>query len=219
MKKYLPLLKRTKLFGGIEEEELLSLLKCLNAKKQDIPKGGYIFHVGEYLSTVALMLKGSAHIQRNDYWGNLSILGKITEGEIFGEAFAIQGSETMLNDVVAIEDSTILFLDVNRILTVCSASCRFHNMLVKNLFGILAQKNRTLTRKLRHMSHRSTREKLLSYLSEQSRLSGSPSFEIPFNRQQLADFLSVDRSAMSNELSKMQNEGILEYNRNKFILK
>ncbi len=219
MKKYLPILKRTKLFSGIDETELLALLNCLSAVKKDVPKGGYIYHVGEYLSTVALMLKGSAHIQRSDYWGNLSILGKITEGDIFGEAFALPGSETMLNDVLATEDSTILLLDVSRILTVCSSSCRFHNLLVKNLFSILAQKNRTLTRKLKHMSCRTTREKLLSYLSEQSRLCGSPSFEIPFNRQQLADFLSVDRSAMSNELSKMQSEGIIEFDRNKFILK
>ena len=129
-----------------------------------------------------------------------------------------QGSGALLNDVVAIEDSTVLFFDVNRILTVCSAACRFHSLVVKNLVFAIAEKNRKLVAKLSHMQQRTTREKLISYLSEQAKKQKSGSFTIPFNRQQLADFLSVDRSAMLNELCKMRNDGLLEFKKNKFIL-
>jgi len=218
MKKYLHLLKRSKLFGGIEEEELLSLLKCLNAKKQDIPKGGYIFRVGEYLSNVALMLKGSAHIQRDDYWGNRTIINRIGVGEMFGEAYVAPQSGAFLNDVLALVDSTVIIFDVRKILTVCSSACRFHSMLVENLFYAISQKNRALVQKLGHISKRTTREKLISYLSEQAKNNNSSSFTVPFNRQQLADFLSVDRSAMSNELCKMRDEGLLEFEKNYFRL-
>lgn len=219
MQKYLSLLKNTRLFGGIAENEIESMLGCLLAVKRTFSKGEYIFRIGESISEVALLLEGSVHIQREDYWGNLSILNEIAQGEIFGEAYAVPGSGGMANNAIAVKDSVVLFLDFHHILTVCSSSCRFHTLLIQNLFAVMASKNRALAGKLRHMSQRTTREKLLSYLSEQSIKAGSPVFDIPFNRQQLADFLSVDRSAMSNELCKMRDEGILTFQRNHFILK
>ena len=144
-------------------------------------------------------------------------MGEISPGEVFGEVYAWLGSE-MHNDAVAIQPSTGLFLNTNRILTVCTSACRYHTRLIQNLLSVIASKNLFLTQKLEHMSQRSTREKLLSYLSEQAQRVGKESFDIPFNRQQLADFLSVDRSAMSNELSKMRKEGLLEFERNHFVL-
>lgn len=219
MKKYLQILKMSKLFLGINENEIEDMLSCLSAEKRSYRKGEYIFRTGEHISAVALLLEGSVHIQREDYWGNLSILNKISQGEIFGEAYAVSGSGAMLNNVITTEDSSVLFLDFNRILTVCSSACRFHSRLIQNFFSVIAEKNRMLTQKLGYMSQRTTREKLLSYLSEQSVKAGSASFYIPFNRQQLADFLYVDRSAMSNELCKMRDSGLLDFNRNHFILK
>jgi len=213
------ILKRTRLFQGIGEEEIASVLECLGAAQRKFGKGEYIFRAGEHIGVVALLLKGSVHIQREDYWGNLSILNEISEGEIFGEAYAAPGSSAMTNDVVAVCDSRVMFLDVQRILAVGPSSCRFHTILIQNLFTLLAEKNRLLAQKLGHMAQRTTREKLLSYLSEQSQKAGSASFTIPFNRQQLADFLSVDRSAMSNELGKMRREGLLEFEKNWFLLK
>ncbi|MGN0181081.1 MAG: Crp/Fnr family transcriptional regulator [Candidatus Ornithomonoglobus sp.] len=218
MKKYFQILKRSKLFAGINENEIETILDCLSAKTQSYVRGEYIFCAGEYISAVALLLEGCVYIQREDYWGNLSILNKLSEGEVFGEAYAVPGSSAALNNVIAAENSTVLFLDFSRILTVCSSACRFHSALIQNLFSLLAEKNRMLARKLGHMSQRTTREKLLSYLSEQSAKEGSTSFCIPFNRQQLADFLAVDRSAMSNELCKMRDEGLLSFNRNHFVL-
>ncbi|MDY3030640.1 MAG: Crp/Fnr family transcriptional regulator [Clostridia bacterium] len=215
MKKYLHILKSSKLFAGIDENEIEDVLFCLSAAKRSYGKGEYIFRAGECISAVALLLEGNVHIQREDYWGNLSILNKVSSGEVFGEAYAVSDSSAILNNVVAVENSTVLFLEVNHIFN----DCKFHAVLTQNFFSLLAEKNRILAQKLGHMSQRTTREKLLSYLSEQSLKAESPSFDIPFNRQQLADFLAVDRSAMSNELCKMRDDGLLCFNRNHFILK
>lgn len=216
MKKYLHILKLSKLFSGISENEIEDMLQCLSAKKLSYRKGEYIFRSGEHILAVALLLDGCVLIQREDYWGNLSILNKISEGEIFGEAYAVPSSGAILNNVVAAENSIVLFLDFNRILT---SPYLEQPLLIQNLFSALAEKNRILAQKLGHMSQRTTREKLLSYLSEQSQKAGSSVFDIPFNRRQLADFLSVDRSAMSNELCKMRDEGLLLFDRNHFVLK
>lgn len=218
MKKYLTLLKSTKLFQDIEETEIESMLDCLLAATQSYQKGEYVFHRGERITSVAMLLEGCIHIQKEDYWGNLSILSEISAGEIFGEVYACLGNEEILNNAVAVRQSTVLFLDISRILTICPSACRFHGRLIRNLLSVIASKNKILTQKLSHMSQRSTREKLLSYLSEQSLRTGCSSFDIPFNRQQLADFLSVDRSAMSNELCKMRDEGILAFDKNHFVL-
>lgn len=219
MEKYITLLRNSKLFQGIDEKEITSMLGCLSAVRRNYHKGETVFQRGERIDSVALLLEGSIHIQKEDYWGNLSILNEITEGEIFGEVYACLGSEEILNNAVAVKDSEVLFLDVKRILTMCPSACPFHGRLIRNLLSVLAQKNKMLTQKMKHMSKRTTREKLLSYLSEQSQRAGSPVFDIPFNRQQLADFLSVDRSAMSAELGRMRDEGILSFERSHFELK
>ena len=157
-------------------------------------------------------------VQKEDYWGNRSIIQSVEAGEMFGEAYAAPESGPLLSDVVAVADSTVLLFDVFRVLTVCSAACRFHSMVVQNLVFAVAEKNRQLVQKLGHMAKRSTREKLMSYLSEEAKRQGSSVVTIPFNRQQLADFLSVDRSAMSNELGKMRDEGLIEFEKNRFTL-
>ena len=218
MKNYISLLKRTQLFAGVGEEEISSMLSCLGARRCAYQKGEYIFRQGQHLSDITLLVEGKLHIQKDDYWGNRSILGQIAVGEMFGEAYVAPESGALLNDVVAVEDSVVIFFDVRRILTVCSSACRFHAMVVQNLFFAISEKNRKLVQKLGHMSKRSTREKLISYLSEEAKRQGNPRFTIPFNRQQLADFLSVDRSAMSNELCKMRDEGLLEFEKNWFHL-
>ena len=218
MKKYLDILKLSKLFTGINGNEIEAVLFYLSAVKRNYRKDEYIFRAGEHISSVALLLEGNVHIQREDYWGNLSILNKVFKGEIFGEAYALSGSCAILNNAVAVENSTILFLDFNRIFAVNPPDLKFYPVLIQNFFSLLAEKNRILAQKLGHMSQRTTREKLLSYLSEQSIKSGSPSFDIPFNRQQMAEYLNLDRSALSKELSNMQSEGLLNYKKNHFTL-
>lgn len=218
MKKYLNVLKRTKLFSGIGEDEVLGMLSCLQAKKAEFKKGDYVYRAGEYLNCVPLLVEGSLHIQKDDFWGNRSIINVIGVGEIFGESYIAPDSGPLQSDVVASEDSVVICLDASRVITTCSNACRFHQMVVQNLFYTVSERNRKLVQKLGHMAQRTTREKLISYLSEQSKINGSATFEIPLNRQQLADYLSVDRSAMSNELCKMRDEGLLAFDKNRFEL-
>ena len=219
MEEYIPVLKRTKLFAGVGEEEIADMLSCLGARLCTFKKGEYVLRQGEHLEDILVLAKGSLHIQRDDYWGNRSILGHIMIGDIFGEAYAAPESGALLNDVVALEDSAVFFFDEKRVITTCSSACPFHSMVVRNLFFAISEKNRALVQKLDHMSRRTTREKLISYLSAEAKKQNSPSITIPFNRQQLADFLAVDRSAMSNELGKMRDDGLLEFEKNHFTLK
>ena len=218
MKEYIEILKRTKLFSGVGEEDISSLLSCLGARLRSYKKGEYILREGEHISDIFILVEGKLHIQRDDYWGNRSILSVISVGEMFGEGYAAPESGALLNDVVAVEDSVVIFFDVRRILTTCSSACRFHNMIVQNMFFAISDKNRKLVQKLGHMSGRTTRAKLISYLSEEAKRQGSSAFTVPFNRQQLADYLCVDRSAMSNELCKMRDEGLLKFDKNEFTL-
>ena len=218
MKKYIPVLKRTKLFSGVGEEDIASLLSCLGARKKEYKKGEYILREGEHISDIFILVEGKIHIQKDDYWGNRSILSVISVGEMFGEAYSSPESGALLNDVVAVEYSTVIFFDVKRILTTCSSACRFHNMIVQNMFFAILDKNRKLVQKLGHMSGRTTRAKLISYLSEEAKRQGSSAFTVPFNRQQLADYLCVDRSAMSNELCKMRDEGMIRFEKSRFEL-
>ena len=218
MKKYIPVLKRTKLFSGVGEEDIASLLSCLGARKKEYKKGEYILREGEHISDIFILVEGKIHIQKDDYWGNRNILSVISVGEMFGEGYAAPESGALLNDVVAVEDSSVIFFDVKRILTTCSSACRFHNMIVQNMFFAISDKNRKLVQKLGHMSGRTTRAKLISYLSEEAKRQGSSAFTVPFNRQQLADYLCVDRSAMSNELCKMRDEGMIRFEKSRFEL-
>ena len=218
MKKYIPILKRTKLFSGVGEEDIASLLSCLGARKKEYKKGEYILREGEHISDIFILVEGKIHIQKDDYWGNRSILSVISVGEMFGEGYAAPESGALLNDVVAVEDSSVIFFDVKRILTTCPSACRFHNMIVQNMFFAISDKNRRLVQKLGHMSGRTTRAKLISYLSEEAKRQGASVFTVPFNRQQLADYLCVDRSAMSNELCKMRDEGMIKFEKSRFEL-
>ena len=218
MEKYIPILKRTQLFSGVGEEEIGAMLNCLQARLCTYKKGEYVLRQGEHLDKILVLVSGKLHIQRDDYWGNRSIINMVSIGEMFGEAYVAPESGTLMNDVLAVEDSAVIFFDVKRIMTVCSSVCRFHSMVVQNLFFAISEKNRRLVQKLTFMTKRTTREKLIAYLSEEAKRQNSSEFSIPFNRQQLADFLSVDRSAMSNELCKMRDEGLIEFEKSRFRL-
>lgn len=218
MKRYIPILKNTQLFSGASDEDIEAMLGCLQARLCTYKKGEYVLREGERIERLMMLVKGELHIQRDDYWGNRSIISMVGVGEMFGEAYAAPESGPLMNDVLAVEDSAVIFLDIGKLLTVCPNGCKFHAMAVKNLFFAISEKNRKLVRKLGYMSRRTTREKLIAYLSEEAKRQNSCAFSIPFNRQQLADFLSVDRSAMSNELCKLRDEGLIEFEKNRFRL-
>lgn len=214
----LSFLKKTSLFRGTTEEELPTLLDCLKPSYRDYAKGEIILRQGEDVSAVGLVLSGRAQVIEEDFWGNRNILADAMPGDLFAESYAFLPGELLRVSVVSEEPSRIMLVDSRRMLEICSSACRFHTRLVQNVLAESARKNLALTRKLSHMSKRNTREKLLSYLSSQSLSAGSDLFEIPFNRQQLADYLCVDRSAMSNELCKMRDEGLLTFERSSFHL-
>lgn len=211
-------LSKTVLFRGVSPEEVQSMLDCLSAEKRQYQRGDVIYHAGDVITSMGLVLSGSVSIENNDVWGNTSILDNVGTGQVFAETYACVPGEPLMIRVVAAEATEVLFLNTNRILNMCSNACGFHNKLIRNLLAISAQKNLNLSRRIFHTSSKSIRGRLLSYLSFQAVRQGSREFDIPFNRQQLADYLSVDRSAMSNELSKMQKEGLLKVKRSHFLL-
>ena len=205
-----PCMTSSPLFRDIAPADLASLLDCLDARERAYEKGAWLLRRGEWTDRLGLVLAGTVHILREDFWGNRSIVGLAGPGEIFAESYALAG-EPLEVSVLAASDARVLFLRVETALTGCG-------QLTRNLTALLAEKNLTLTRKMRHMARRTTREKLLSYLSAQALRSGGPEFDIPMDRQQLADYLAVDRSAMSAALGKLRDEGVLEFRKNHFRL-
>jgi len=218
MDKY-AILAANSLFKGLTKPEIESILQCLKARHVIYEKEKDVYRIGDEIKLIGIVLSGSVHITKNDILGNVHIVQNIEAGELFAEAYACLQSSYSLVNVTTVQKSEILFIDVNKILTVCSAGCCFHQSLVKNLLYIIAEKNISLVKKIEHITPKSIRERVQSYLSSEAQRQGKYTFEIPFNRQQLADYLMVERSALSNELSKMQKAGLIKYNKNNFILK
>ena len=215
-KSYISLLRSNALFFGFTEDEIRKTLEILNAQLKTFKKDEFVYHEGARNVKAAIVMEGSLHIIKEDFWGNRSILAEIGKEDMFAETYSCIGGEPLSVSVEAREACSCLFLDLGRMTEEGSA---VNVRLASNVIKILARKNLILTKKAEHLSQRTTRLKLISYLSEIQRQSGTDRFEIPFNRQQLADYLSVDRSAMSSELSKLRDEGILEYRKNRFYLK
>lgn len=203
-------LTQTSLFSGISQADLSALLSCLAAVERRYSKGAVILAEGEPTQWMGLVLEGRAIISCADVWGKSSILGFAEPGAVFGEAYACVPGEALLISVCAAEETRVLFLNVGKLLTVCGNACPFHAQLIRNLLSISAGKNLQLSRRIFHTTPKSIRGRLLSYFSECAKKSGSLTFTLPFNRQQLADYLGVDRSAMSSELSKMQRDGLIQ---------
>lgn len=219
MRRFIGILKKCILFKEIEEDEILSMLSCLDARVVYARKGEYIFSEGKAAKYVGIVLTGEAQIVRNDFFGNRTIVAAIMPGELFGESFACAEVEELPVSVAASENSEIMLIDCKRIITTCSSSCRFHNMIIHNLLQVLATKNLAFNKKIEITSKRTTRDKLMTYLLSQAKIHGSSSFEIPFDRQELADYLGVERSAMSKEISKMKDDGLIECERSWFKVK
>lgn len=218
MENYISVLKNSRLFAGLTQEEIRTMTACLGVKLRSFPKGGYVLRGGDEPEGIMVLVEGRLLIQRDDYWGKRSIINVIEPAEMFGEAYAGEDCGGITNDVLAVEDSVVAVFDVGRMLGVCPNGCSFHSLTVRNLFFAVCEKNRALVRKLGLFSQRSTREKLLAYLSEEASRQGKGEFSIPFDRQQLADFLAVDRSAMSRELCRLRDEGLISFDRSRFVL-
>lgn len=205
------------LFASIGKKERESLLACLGAREKRYAKGAPLLSAGETTVHFGLVLSGTLRIVKEDYNGNTILLALVSPGELFAEAFAAGGFPLTVS-VLAEEDAAVLWLDYRRLLTPCQNACPFHAVLAGNLLRILGRKNVFLTGRIEHLSKKSLREKVLSYLSEQAVRQGSRHFTIPLNRQALADYLAADRSALSAVLSRLQKEGVLTFRKNEFTL-
>ncbi len=216
MTNHLEVLKSAELFKGIAEADLRPLLSCLSAKTVRCEKNRIVFMSGEDIKSFGIVIEGQVQVYQEDYYGNKSILANLGPGHLFGESFACAEIQTLPVSVLATTESELLFIDCRRLSEPCTHACAFHSRLIRNLLNIIALKNISLTQKIEFTSKRSTREKLLAYLDIQSKKQGRRAFAVPFNRQELADYLCVDRSAMSNELSKLRDEGVLRFHKNQF---
>lgn len=218
MKKFLPVLLESELFSGMDCDNISSFLECMGAIIRKYSKDEIIFHMGDYTKQTAIILTGSVLTVKEDIWGRRHILAMIKSGETLAESFAAAKESLLTVNAIANSDCELLFLNIDKMLSVCSLACDAHNLVIRNLISVLAEKNLMFNEKITHMSRRTTREKLLSYLSSEARIQKSLSFDIPFDRQQLADYLSVERAAMSVELSKLQRDGLLKTKNKHFEL-
>lgn len=218
MQHFHPILERCPLFEGIRMEDLSAMLGCIGGHIVAAAKGQPLFREGDPATHIGMVLSGAVQLIREDYYGNRSIVAYVGPAELFGETYACAGADTLPVSVVADEDSQVLLMDCRRITTTCCNACAFHNRIIFNLLKLVATKSLVFDQKIQITSKRTTREKLMTYLLDQAKLQGSQAFTIPFDRQELADYLEVDRSGLSAEISKLRREGILKSEKNHFVL-
>ncbi len=214
----LTILTECALFHGLREAQIREMLPCLSARQSRFRRGQFLLRAGDRVAFAGILLSGEAEVLQEDFWGNRNLLAAVGPGDLFAEAFACAHAVSPVS-VLCKTDGSVLYLNVRAVFSPCEKACAQHKALSQNLIRVLAEKNMQLNEKAGFLSQRTTREKLLAYLSAQARRAGSASFRIPFDRQQLADFLSVNRSAMSAELSRMQHEGLLCADRSSFTLR
>ncbi|MBQ8275061.1 MAG: Crp/Fnr family transcriptional regulator [Clostridia bacterium] len=218
MKKYLEILLQCPLFSEIAPENLTVMLTCLGARIEHFDKKYTILAEGNPAKYIGIVLTGSAQMIRVDYYGNRSLLAEIEPTQLFGEAFACAEVSSVPVTIVATEPCDVMLVECDHVLHTCTNHCTFHQQLIFNLMKALAAQNLQFHQKLEITSKRTTREKLMTYLDRQAQKHKSAEFEIPFDRQELADYLEVDRSGLSAEISKLRREGILDCEKNRFIL-
>jgi CRP-like cAMP-binding protein len=216
---YSSVLIKTALFRSIGQTEITGMLDCLNTSVGHYKKGSYILAAGEAARNIGIMLQGQATVYKDDILGNRTVIALIEPSDMFAESFLCAGITASPVTVEAAADSDILLLPFERIIKTCSSCCTYHNSLIENMLGIIARKNIMLSEKIDHIAKRTTRQKLASYLMGQATQKGGNSFSIGLDRQGLADYLCVNRSALSRELSGIAEQGIIDYRKDRFTIK
>lgn len=213
------ILDKVELFNGIKQSELNLLLKCLSGERKKFNKNETIYMMEEKIEKIGIVLLGGVQVLKEDYDGNRNIIGNLGPAELFGESFAFTNSKRSPVTVQTREKSEILFISPENIVSPCPKACNFHNQLIYNMLNILAIKNVGLNEKIEVLTKKTTREKILSFLYSKGLNKTGKEIKIDFNRQELADYLSVNRSALSAELSNMRKDGLIEFEKNLFKLK
>lgn len=219
MKEFFSVIRSSLLFSGISEQEFSSMRTCLKAENKNFPKGAFVLRAGDTAESIGLVLSGNVLIVQEDIWGNRNILSKAGPGQAFAAAYACAPGSRLNVSVMAETPVTAMFINVKRILDVCPSACSHHSRVLRNLLGELAEKNLRLGEKLTHMGQRTTRAKIMSFLSAEAQRRRACEFEISFSRQQFADYLGVERSGLSQELGRLKKEGLLDYHKSHFILR
>lgn len=218
MKDFVSVLSQCPLFEDIQSEDISGMLDCLGGRKITVLKGQTVFLEGDPTTYIGIVLEGAVQLVRSDYYGNRSIVAHIGPGELFGESYACAGIPSLPISVVADENSQILLVECRKITVTCSHACGFHTQIIYNMLKLVANKNLVFDQKIQITSKRTTREKLIAYLMNQMKLQNSNHFSIPYDRQELADYLEVDRSGLSAQISKLRKEGVLESHKNTFTI-
>lgn len=220
MQEFLSVIRSSTLFSGISEQELTAMLACLGTKASRFPKDALLLlRAGDTAESIGLVLSGSVLVEQEDVWGNRNILSKAGPGQTLRRRLCLRTRFGAEGERRGGNTATVLFLNVKRVLTMCPSACARHSRIIRNLLAELAEKNLRFGEKLTHMGQRTTRAKIMSYLSAEAQRLGTCEFDIPFSRQQLADYLGVERSGLSLELGRMKKDGVLEYRKSHFLLR
>lgn len=218
MEQYFEVLEKCPLFKGVQRDDISGILKCFEVKIKEYRKGETLFLQGDAVNFFGVVLEGSIQIIRNDYYGNRSIVTTAMPSQLFAETFAFTKASSVPLSAWASSDSTIMLINPEKIIGQCSRACSFHSRIISNLIKVMASKNLEINKKLEIVSKRTTRDKLMTYLFLTSQELGIKSFTVPFNRQELADYLEVDRSGLSAEISKLKKDGKLLCRRSEFTI-
>lgn len=212
-------IKNSPIFFGISESELKDMFQCFNARIKKCHDGEFIIRQGDMVKNIYLILNGAINIEKDSYWGRRIIVSQLGVNDNIALSFVVSKNVESSIDAVSVGNSELLVLSYEKCTMMCQNVCTKHKLLISNLFEMLSKENIELLQKIENISQKTIREKLLTYLSNESRKNKSNIFVIPFNRQDLADYLNIDRSAMSFELSKMKKDGLIKFEKNKFMLK
>lgn len=219
MREILTALASSSLFSGLTEAEIQEIQTALHGERRAFEREEFLLRAGEPTKAFGVLLSGGALVRQEDFWGNRNILSSLHPGDCFAETFACLPGAVLNVDVTASQPCEALFLKTERLLSGELAAFAGGHRFFQNFLINLAAKNLRLNEKITHMGRRSTRAKVLSYLSSCARRQGGAEFDVPFSRQQLADYLSVDRSGLSAELCRLRDEGLVEFQRGHFRLK
>lgn len=218
MEKYIEAIIQNPLFYEVGEDDLKTMLHCLNGFVAKYKKGEYILFEQEEMRNIGIILSGVIDKVKEDIWGNKTMLMRLGIKELFGETFSCGADTTSLVSYRVVSDATVLFIPFERVMHTCTQACVFHHKLIKNMVFMIAEKNRLLMYKVEVLSKRSLREKILAYLTQQATIQGATEFKVPLGRVEMADYLCADRSALTRELSKMKTDGLIDYDKNTFKL-
>ena len=216
MKNYFEILKNNALFLDITYSDFTAMFNCLSPREKAFKKNEIILMQGDTVNFIGIVIQGSVNVVKGEADGSEILFSHIAEGEIFGGELACAGIKQSAVSIVAAEDSELLFFDYYKIIHTCKNSCLFHGQMIENMLKILAVNNLRLNQKIDIISKRGLREKLLCFFHYHA--NGAKKFTVPFSRAELANYICADRSAVSNELSKMQKEGIIKYDKHQFEL-